>query len=240
MASGSISYKRLTTVEDFKTVLANIDHVLLDCDGVVWLEDHLIGHAKATIDLFRKHDVGVAFVSNNATSTRAAYREKFHKLGIDVPVDHIFTSGTASARYIKDVLLPTLPEGKQGIYLIGQHALELELQELGLKWTGGLDAEDAKLMPPQDFTTITPDPSIGVVLVNTGCILLLSNDDAQIPLHHGGTAAGQWSTLDFRSYCSLFGKGEGAIAAGLKLAAKGPVIVAGKPNQPLLDTVLAR
>lgn len=32
--------------------------------------------------------------------------------------------------------------------------------------------------------------------------------------------------------------GEGAIAASLKLAAKGPIVVAGKPNQPLLDTVL--
>ena len=34
--------------------------------------------------------------------------------------------------------------------------------------------------------------------------------------------------------------GEGAIAAPLKLVAKGPVIVAGKPNQPLLDAVLVR
>jgi len=54
-------------------------------------------------------------------------------------------------------------------------------------------------------------------------VLLLSNDDPEVPLGHGGTAAG-----------------EGAIAAPLKLAAKGPIIVAGKPNQPLLDAVLSR
>lgn len=34
--------------------------------------------------------------------------------------------------------------------------------------------------------------------------------------------------------------GEGAIAASLKLAAKSDIVVAGKPNQPLLDTVLQR
>lgn len=212
-------------------------------DGVIWSEGHLIGHAKDTIDLFRQHNVGIALCSNNATSTRVAYREKLTQLGIDIPVDHIFTSGTASARYLKDVLLPTLPAERQGIYLIGQHAVEQELEQLGLKWSGGLDSADMELMPPQDFRSITPDPSIGVVLVsfdmhynykkmskaynylthNPGCVLLLSNDDAQVPLHHGGTAAG-----------------EGAIAAPLRLAAKGPVIVAGKPNQPLLDTVLKR
>ena len=58
---------------------------------------------------------------------------------------------------------------------------------------------------------------------NPGCALLLSNDDAQVPLHGGGTAAG-----------------EGALAAPLRLAAKGPIIVAGKPNQPLMDAVLTR
>ena len=58
---------------------------------------------------------------------------------------------------------------------------------------------------------------------NPGCVLLLSNDDAQVPLHGGGTAAG-----------------EGALAAPLKLAAKSSVIVAGKPNQPLMDAVLTR
>ncbi|CAD6581671.1 MAG: hypothetical protein CYPHOPRED_001677 [Cyphobasidiales sp. Tagirdzhanova-0007] len=256
----SDSFKRLSSVGDFRGLLGEVDHVLLDCDGVVWLENNLIGHAKNTIEMFRKHDVGVAFVSNNATSTRKSYRQKFATLGIDVdevhavsaytslnnikPLqDHIFTSGTASARYLKDVLLPTLPEERRGIYLIGQHALEEELQEMGLSFSGGTDPEDAQPMPPQDFSEIVPRPEIGVVLAsfdmhfnykkmskafnylrnNPRCVLMLSNDDLEVPLHNGGTAAG-----------------EGAIAAPLRLVAKGPVIVAGKPNQPLLDAVLVR
>lgn len=36
--------------------------------GVVWLEDELIGHARLAIEYFRKHKIGVAFVSNNATA----------------------------------------------------------------------------------------------------------------------------------------------------------------------------
>jgi len=242
-ANPAASHKVLKTAQDFKELLDGIDHVLLDCDGVIWLENRLIGKAKETIEMFRKHKVGVAFVSNNATSTRKSYAEKFKTLGIDVPHEHIFTSGTASARYLKDVLLPSLPHDRRGIYLIGQKAVEQELHELGLEWSGGCDPEDNHPMPPQDFSTITPKPEVGVVLAsfdmhynykkmskafnylthNPGCVLLLSNDDPEVPLHHGGTAAG-----------------EGAIAAPLKLAAKGPIIVAGKPNQPLLDAVLVR
>ena len=67
---------------------------------------------------------------------------------------------------MKDVLLPSLPEERRGIYLIGQKALEEELAELGLKWTGGTDPEDMVPMPPQDFSAIQANPEIGVVLVS--------------------------------------------------------------------------
>ena len=79
------------SIPDFKALLQDIDHVLLDCDGVIWLENHLIGNAKATIEMFRKHGLGAAFVSNNATSTRRAYADKFKSLGIDVPMVRVST-----------------------------------------------------------------------------------------------------------------------------------------------------
>jgi len=240
-ASSAASHKVLKTPQDFEELLDGIDHVLLDCDGVIWLEGELLPHAKRTLDLFRDHNIGVAFVSNNATSTRKTYAERFKKLGIDVSHEQIFTSGTASASYLKNTLLPSLPQDRQGVYLIGQKAIEEEMREQGLKWSGGTDPDENELMPPQDFTVLSPKPDVGVVLAsfdmhynykkmckafnylthNDGCVLLLSNEDAEVPLKDGITGAG-----------------EGAMAAPLKLAAKGPIIVAGKPNQPLMDAVL--
>lgn len=44
---------------------------------------------------------------------------------------------SAAASFLKETVLPALPEGQRGIYMIGQESLELELQEQGLKWTGG-------------------------------------------------------------------------------------------------------
>lgn len=48
----------------------------------------------------------------------------------------MFTCGSASAIYLER-LLPTLEEGKRGIYMIGQAGLEEELKAVGLAWTGG-------------------------------------------------------------------------------------------------------
>jgi 4-nitrophenyl phosphatase len=81
-----------------------------------------------------------------------------------VTLDEIVSCGSAAASYLKETVLPSLPENQRGVYMIGQEALELELKEQGLSWTGGTDPEDDVLLPPQDFSSITPDPSIGVVL----------------------------------------------------------------------------
>jgi 4-nitrophenyl phosphatase len=76
------------------------------------------------------------------------------------------------------------------------------------------DPEENIPMPPQDFSDIKPKPEIGVVLAsfdmhfnykkmskafnylshNEGCVLLLSNDDLQVPLQGGSTAAGECIT----------------------------------------------
>lgn len=107
----------------------------------------------------------VAFITNNSTRSRQQYLEKFHALGLThVTLDEIVSCGSAAASYLKETVLPSLPENQRGVYMIGQEALELELKEQGLSWTGGTDPEDDVLLPPQDFSSITPDPSIGVVL----------------------------------------------------------------------------
>lgn len=96
------------------------------------------------------------------------------------------------------------------------------------------------LLPPQDFSSIVPDPSIGVVLfgfqmrvnykqlskaynylaTNPGCKLVLTNDDQSLQIP-GGLVCG-----------------EGAISSVLLGARKGlkPLIV-GKPHQPILDEI---
>ncbi len=90
------------------------------------------------ISLLRALKKRIAFVTNNATQSRERYLHKFHSLGFEsVQLDEIFTCGSASAVYLRDRVLPNLPEDKRGIYVIGQEGLEHELREVGLEWKGG-------------------------------------------------------------------------------------------------------
>lgn len=80
----------------------------------------------------------LAFVTNNATKSRPVYLSKFEELGFtSTKLEEIFTCGSASASYLKNHVLPSLPEGRRGIYVIGQEGLESELREEGLIWKGG-------------------------------------------------------------------------------------------------------
>jgi len=204
----------------------SLDHFIFDCDGVLWNGDTLTPNIRGALQLIRSRGKKLAFCTNNATLSRTGYKEKFERLGIDVHCDELFTSASASAQFIANDLLPSLPEHRRGIFVIGQKGLEEELASEKLTWQGGTDPEMEIPLPYQDFSSIMPDPSIGVVLVGfdmrfnykkmswafsllaldngEGPKLVLTNDDRTVPTEHGYLAPG-----------------EGAIASSLLHARKG-------------------
>ncbi|POY74796.1 hypothetical protein BMF94_2069 [Rhodotorula taiwanensis] len=232
--------------EAIRNLVDRYDTFLFDCDGVIWTGpagEQLSEDAVETITFLKQRGKKVAFVTNNATKSRQAYLKKFKGFGFDVELEEIYTSGSAAAEYVKEVVLPSIAdESKRRIYLIGQQAMEEELASEGLEWTGGTDPEDDVLLPPQDFSSIYPDERIGVVLYsfqmrinykqltkaynylasNPGCQLVLTNDDESMLLPHGGYAPGEGAIASV-----LYG----ALPRGHK-----PIVV-GKPNKPLLDII---
>ncbi|GAA5851151.1 hypothetical protein JCM8547_004147 [Rhodosporidiobolus lusitaniae] len=246
-SASSTGPRALKDVGGYRDLLDSKNTFLFDMDGVIWTGpagNTLTPNIGETLAYLRSLNKRLAFITNNATRSRQAYVDKFKGFGIEVKLEEVYTCGSATANYLKEVLLPSIKdESKRGIYLIGQASMEEEFREEGLSWTGGTDPEDDVLLPPQDFDSITPDPSIGVVAYsfqmrinykqlakaynylssNKGCQLVLTNDDQSFLLPHGG-----------------FAPGEGAIASVLYGAippsSPKPIIV-GKPHQPLLDVV---
>lgn len=53
------------------------------CDGVIWEGDNVIGKAKEALQYLREEGKRIFFVTNNATKSRMANKEKFDKLGIE-------------------------------------------------------------------------------------------------------------------------------------------------------------
>lgn len=204
---------------------------------------------------FHEQGKTIAFVTNNATCSTKQYAQKFKKLGIAEALGLqddteglekvIFSSGRASARYVAQHVLPKCKEGSRRVFLIGQASLEEELRHHGVEFSGGTDPDHQVILPPQDFSTIKSDPSIGVVLVsfamqltyklyalaynhlasNDGCRLVITNEDTDVLLADGGKAPG-----------------DGALAAPLRMALKKgeEAIVVGKPHKHMLDMVQER
>lgn len=74
---------------------------LFDLDGTIYLSEHLIPGAADLLDEIRKQGKNFAFMTNNSSSAKKQYLDKFKALGIDVTAKEVLTSTDATLRYLK-------------------------------------------------------------------------------------------------------------------------------------------
>ncbi|KAJ3397373.1 hypothetical protein HDU92_008364 [Lobulomyces angularis] len=226
--------------EKAKNYIDKFDTFLLDCDGVIWLGNSLIPNVCQTLNLLRKMNKRIIFVSNNSTKSRKEYKKKFDALGLEAYEHEIFSSAYAAAVYIKKII--KLPKEKR-IYIIGMNGISEELKSQDLSWFGGSDevvSEDEKLNSFADIEKIKPDFTVGAVLCgmdvnisylklakaftyvhsNPECQFLATNDDATFPA--GGT---------------LY-PGTGALVSALATSLGRKPKVIGKPHQTMMDVIV--
>ncbi|SCU96285.1 LAME_0F15720g1_1 [Lachancea meyersii CBS 8951] len=144
----SIGPVKVDSVDVAKQLVEQYDTFLFDCDGVLWLGSHLLPHIKETLDLLVAHQKTLYFVTNNSTKSRAAYAKKFASFGIIVSEDQIFTSGYASALYVRDTL--KLQPGKDKVWVFGESGIVEELKLMGYE---SLGCNDPRLDHPFDIAT---------------------------------------------------------------------------------------
>ena len=121
-----------------KELAKKYSNFIFDCDGVLWNASSAIPNASKFLKLLKENDKKVYFVTNNGMSTRAEYKEKIKKLlDFDTEEDKIYTSSYLAAQYIK----LKHPEFKSA-FVLGMDALCYELEQIGLKVTGGHEHDD--------------------------------------------------------------------------------------------------
>ena len=98
---------------------------LVDMDGTFYLGDRLLPGALEFAELMRSRGVPFLFLTNNSSKTNSQYAEKLRRLGLEIDASQIFTSGEATAIYLK--------REKPGarLYVVGTPALESELDAHG-------------------------------------------------------------------------------------------------------------
>jgi 4-nitrophenyl phosphatase len=74
---------------------------IFDMDGVLYRGAQVLPYARETLDRLRGAKWDVFFATNNSTATRLDYLQRLEALGLGGDLDHIVTSGYATAHYLE-------------------------------------------------------------------------------------------------------------------------------------------
>jgi len=184
---------------------------LLDLDGVVWLGGHAIAGAPEAVARLRAAGERVVFVTNFSMTRIAEHEERLAAIGIPATGD-VVSSATAAA---------DLVEPGESVLVVGGPGVVEEVGKRGARVVTDTDAAADVVVVGLTFDFDYAVLRKASAAVRAGARLVGTNDDATYP-----TAEGLLP-------------GAGALLAAVAVASGTAATVAGKPNQPMADAVLA-
>ncbi|MGY5863494.1 MAG: HAD-IIA family hydrolase [Candidatus Thorarchaeota archaeon] len=107
--------------------LSKVQCFLFDMDGTIYLGDKLLPGAQDFLRDLNEKKIPYYFLTNNSSRSRADYVKKLDRLGLKTPAEKIFSSGEATAIYLKK------RGGGTRIYMVGTPSLEKEFVEHGFQ-----------------------------------------------------------------------------------------------------------
>lgn len=228
------------SAERAKLLLADVDTLLFDCDGVLWRGETAVPGAPETLRALRARGKRLGFITNNSSKTRTAYAEKLKRLGFGGPVGpeaglEVFGTAYCSALYLRQ-RLAGVPDPKA--YVLGSPALAAELEAVGVTSVGvGPDVLHGD--GPSDWLAVPLEPDVRAVVVGfdphfsymkltkavrylqqPDCLLVGTNMDNRLPLENGRFIAGT-----------------GCLVRAVEMAAQRQADIIGKPSRFIFDCV---
>uniref|UniRef100_A0A8C0AGX6 Glycerol-3-phosphate phosphatase n=2 Tax=Bos TaxID=9903 RepID=A0A8C0AGX6_BOSMU len=226
--------------ERAQALLADVDTLLFDCDGVLWRGETAVPGAPETLTALRARGKRLAFITNNSSKTREAYAEKLRCLGFGAPAGpdagrEVFGTAYCTALYLRQRLTgPPAPKA----YVLGSVALAAELEAVGVSCVGvgpepllgdGPGAWlEAPLEPDVRAVVVGFDPHFSYMkltkavryLQQPDCLLVGTNMDNRLPLENGRFIAGT-----------------GCLVRAVEMAAQRQADIIGKPSRFIFDCV---
>lgn len=184
----------------------------IDMDGTVYKGMDVIPGAREFVSQLNERSIPFVFVTNNSSKGRRYYYEKLIKLGFDVKLENILTSGIATLRFLQD--------GRPGktVYPLGTESYVNEVKEFGIP----IDCKDP------DIVLLSFDTSITYEKINTayqflmnGAEFVATHPDDVCPTEKG-------YDVDIGPFIMMF-----------EHLTKKKALVIGKPNRLLLDMAAA-
>lgn len=183
-------------------------------DGTIYLGNKLYPFTIAFLDGLQLSGRDYIFITNNSSKSTSDYQEKLFKLGIDIGIDLIYTSGIATIEYLKKI------NDRARLYLLGTKSLHQEFEDAGFE-TLSEQPDYVVLGFDQTFTFEKLDKACR--FIRRGVPFIATHPDFNCPLPGG----------DMLPDC-------GAMTAAITAATKVKPKVIGKPNKEMIDGVLSR
>lgn len=187
---------------------------VLDCDGVLYLDETPIPGAARFLAMLTERGNPILFCTNNSARTPDHLVAKLRRLlGYTASAAQVITSAQAAARVLRTA-------GVEASAVLGMEGVEEALLAEGLDV---VDGDAPAIVVGIDFSFDYHALQRAADLVRHGAIFVATNADATYPVPNG-----LWP-------------GAGALVAAVAAAGgREPDIVAGKPHQAMIDLIRER
>lgn len=191
---------------------------IFDLDGTVYLGENMIPNASSTIAALREQGSRVIFLSNKPLYTRQDYADKLTRMGIPAAENDVINSSWVLANYLKE----TSPGCS--VYVIGEPPLCGELRRAGMVVVDEPSEIDYRV----DYVVASFDRTFEYKKLNNalqairkGAGVVATNKDKTCPVENGEIP-----------------DAAGVIGAIYGITGVKPEIIAGKPSNMIVETVL--
>ncbi len=184
---------------------------LMDMDGVLVHEDHLIPGADEFLAELQAAGTPFVVLTNNSIRTPRDLRARLVQTGLDIPEEAIWTSALATATFLRT----QRPNGSA--YVVGESGLTTALHDIGYVLT---DRDPDYVVLGETRTYSFEAITTAIRLIERGARFLATNPDATGPSREGSLPA------------------TGSVAALITRATGREPYYVGKPNPLMMRSAL--
>ncbi len=180
---------------------------ICDMDGVIYHGNNLIDGVLPFVTWLLEQEKHFVFLTNSSERTPLELSQKLKRMGLDVPVEHFYTSALATASFLKN----QCPGGSA--YVIGEAGLLNSLYDAGICMN---DVNPDYVVMGDTRTYNFEKIEKAIALVNNGAKLIGTNPDITGPTEQGIMPA------------------TGALISPIEIATGKKAYFVGKPNPLML------
>jgi 4-nitrophenyl phosphatase len=208
--------KSLYTITELGKGARRIDYdgLIIDLDGVVWLDGDPIEGAAEAIATLRALGTRVVFLTNDPRSSRDAHAARLTAIGIPATAADVITAASATARFLVSSTALTRPSA----LVVGSEALRGEIEQAGLRVVepGATQCADVVVVGGHEGFDYS-ELRAATTAIAGGARLVATGRDAVFPTRDGPRPA------------------TGAIVAAVEAAAGVRAVVVGKPERFIFE-----